>query len=136
MKEQDFSKELTLEKITANEIQFDYELLNGKKRNCAYLGNEKAFLLKNPQGREIEIIFRVSDDGVAFRYHFPEISDSVHYIVKELTTFIFPEETRAWLQPMALAQTGFANTNPSYEEHYLQDIPAYRLTSLPVTANQ
>ena len=30
---------------------------------------------------------------------------------------------RAWLQPVAVAQTGWSNTNPSYEEHYQMDIP-------------
>jgi hypothetical protein len=64
----------------------------------------------------------VSDDGVAFRYAFPEKSTDVKKITAEATSFHFNEGTRAWLQPKTEAQTGFEHTNPSYEAHYMMDI--------------
>ncbi|HEY0894742.1 MAG TPA: glycoside hydrolase family 97 catalytic domain-containing protein, partial [Cellvibrio sp.] len=42
--------------------------------------------------------------------------------VKETTSFHFAPTAKAWLQPMSVAQTGWSNTNPSYEEHYQMDI--------------
>jgi len=43
--------------------------------------------------------------------------------VAEATSFAFDKRTKAWLQPMSVAQTGWSNSNPSYEEHYRYEIP-------------
>ncbi len=124
MAARDFSGGLELVDTSSPElVDFDYQLLNGKRSHCKYNGYERKFRLINGDGDEMDIIFRVSDDGVAFRYFFPgEPGEGVQRIEEELTSYIFPEGSRAWIQPMALAQTGFANTNPSYEEFYMQDI--------------
>jgi hypothetical protein len=45
-------------------------------------------------------------------------------VESEASSFNFPAGTRAWLQPMARAKTGWSSTNPSYEELYDKDIPA------------
>jgi hypothetical protein len=68
----------------------------------------------------MNVVFRVSNDGVAFRYQFPDKNDELKYITEETTSFAFSSEARAWMQPMAIAKTGWCRTNPSYEEHYLQ----------------
>lgn len=69
----------------------------------------------------MDIIFRVSNDGVAFRYSFPWINSNEN-IIKELSSFTFDGKAKAWLQPMSEAKTGWEHCHPSYEEHYLQDI--------------
>ena len=71
----------------------------------------------------MNVIFRASNDGIAFRYEFPGQSEDTKRITAELTTFRLKPESRAWLQPMQVAQTGWKNTNPAYEEHYRMDIP-------------
>ncbi len=71
----------------------------------------------------MDIIFRVSNDGVAFRYYFPWIKGETQIITKELSSFQFDKNARGWLQPMSEAKTGWEHCHPSYEEHYLQDIP-------------
>ncbi len=120
----DFSNNLKLTDATdVNTIKDDYELLVGKQRKINYEANEQTFTLEHADGEKMEIVFRLSNDGVAFRYHFPGESDDTKKISKEHTTFNFLSGTRGWLQPIAEVNTGFANTNPSYEEHYLQDIP-------------
>ena len=50
--------------------------------------------------RNLEIQFRAFDDGVAFRYHFPEqgIPDSI-IITDELTTFNLKDDGKAWWIP-------------------------------------
>src|SRR5690606_6690869 len=44
-------------------------------------------------------------------------------IKEERTSFRFPAYAKAWLQPVAVAKSGWEQTNRSYEEHYQQGIP-------------
>ena len=71
----------------------------------------------------IEIIFQVSNDGVAFRYFFPGKPDTTLIIYKELSSFHFDLSTKAFLQPCADARMGWNYSSPSYEEYYKMDIP-------------
>ncbi len=119
----DFSKNLSLAGISdPKEIKEEYSLITGKKRYCVHHSFERAVLFKNINDECFEIIFRVSDDGVAFRYHFPEKIDKKVLIIGENTTFNFNRDTKAWLHPHCNAQTGWANTQPSYEEYYFQEV--------------
>lgn len=118
-----FSKDLSLESISNLEtVRTDYEMLHGKKRRCSYTANKRIFHLKNADGGKIDIIFQVSNDGVAFRYHFPEKSDDIKKIIRETTSFNFLPGTKTWIQHIAEAKSGWNQTQPSYEEHYKQDI--------------
>ncbi len=120
----DFSKGLTLEKASeVRPVADDYEILTAKRRHIHYRANSRVFRLKCMSGQVMDIIFHVSNDGVAFRYHFPETSDQKHTVKEEVSSFHFLPETKAWLQPMSVAKTGWAKTNPSYEEFYQQKIP-------------
>ena len=121
--DEDFSKNLQLVKVTAPVIIKDnYTMLNAKRKNISYTAMQRIFETKTATGKKMNIIFRVSNDGVAFRYEFPESSTDIKKITAELTSFHFNEGTRAWLQPKTEAQTGFEHTNPSYEAHYKLDI--------------
>jgi hypothetical protein len=119
----DYTKALTIKKTSAiKTISDDYEMMVGKKHKIHYQANEQTYTVKNAAGQELNVTFRVSNDGVAFRYQVPNPDKKLLQFKNEITSFAFTENTKAWLQPMAVAQTGFANTNPSYEEHYLMDI--------------
>ena len=91
--------------------------------NCNYSGNKQIFYLKNAKSKLIEIIFQVSNDGVAFRYFFPGKPDTTLTIYKELSSFHFDLSTKAFLQPCADARMGWNYSSPSYEEYYKMDIP-------------
>lgn len=104
-------------------VRDEYELLTSKRRRNAYAANRRVFGLVAAGGQRIDVVFQVSNDGVAFRYEFPGTGDAVRRVTAERTTFRFPTGTRAWIQPMSTAKTGWSRTNPSYEEHYLQDVP-------------
>ncbi|MBN1377813.1 MAG: glycoside hydrolase family 97 catalytic domain-containing protein [Gammaproteobacteria bacterium] len=108
---------------TTNSVSDRYTMMTGKRRDITYQANEKTFSFVNNDQREMDIVFRVSDDGVAFRYHFPGQSSENKRVIQELTTFKFKSDAKAWLQPMQVAQTGWKNTNPAYEEHYRMAIP-------------
>ena len=112
-------------------VRDSYELATGKKRNITYAANEQVYTVRNPQGQAMDLAFRVSNDGVAFRYLVREPSLPHKKFLAESTGFSFDKSARAWLQPMAVAQTGWSNTNPSYEEHYQRDIPVGTRSPMP-----
>ncbi len=101
-----------------------YQLAVGKKRNITYRANEQTFTVQNVQRQKMDIVFRVSNDGVAFRYIIAEPTLPHKKLIQERSTFALPQGAKAWLQRMSVAQTGWSNVNPSYEEHYEMDIPA------------
>lgn len=101
-------------------IEDGYELATAKKRHITYRANEQTHTVRNAQGQAMDVTFRVSNDGVAFRYR---VAGKNLKFVREITGFAFDRSSKAWLQPMSVAQTGWSNTNPSYEEHYQREIP-------------
>lgn len=122
--DEDFTKGLVSNGHPDKEkIADHYEILTAKRRLNTYKANWQAFHLKTTAGKKLDIIFQVSNDGVAFRYLFPETSSEVRTLKEEVSSFHFQPETKAWLQPMSVAKTGWANTNNSYEEYYAQEIP-------------
>ncbi len=115
----DLSKNLELVSSSSISSHSDvYEMLHGKQKMITYEANEKSFSLVHGSGVEFDVVFRVSDDGVGFRYEIKGEGNELHYIDEEFTSFNFPDNSKAWLQHMANAKTGFAQTNPSYEEDY------------------
>lgn len=125
--DEDFSNNLTLISVSDPSLIIDsYETFNAKKHQIKYSGMQRVWKTQTASGKKMNIIFRVSNDGVAFQYEFPEHSTDVKKIVSEATSFHFQEGTRAWLQPKTEAQSGFEHSNPSYEAHYSMDIPTGR----------
>lgn len=119
----DFFRDMSLGSVSGTTpVEEHYSLLYGKQKKVTYKANEKTFYLRNKTGNPMDIIFRVSNDGVAFRYRFPNKSSKMHLISKERTSFNFPEHTKAWLEPLDNVNTGYAQTNPSYEEYYYKGV--------------
>lgn len=119
----DFSTGLQL--ISATEtatVRDRYEILTAKRRVNLYRANRKEFHLQTAAGHELDVIFQVSDDGVAFRYYFPDANAATLRLKDESSSFHFLPGTRAWLQPIAVAHHGWCEASPSYEEYYEQDI--------------
>ncbi len=122
--DEDFSTNLTLDSVSnVSTVSENYTLLHGKRLNCSYTGNKQVYYLKNSNLKTMEIIFQVSNDGIGFRYYFPEKTDTTLVIYKELTSYHFDLSTKAFLQPCPDARTGWCFTQPSYEEYYNMDIP-------------
>ncbi|MEZ4685934.1 MAG: glycoside hydrolase family 97 catalytic domain-containing protein [Bacteroidia bacterium] len=120
----DFSKAMKI--LTASEavrLEEGYRMHHGKQKQIEYSANEYTVKLENAGKQRMDIIFRLSEDGLALRYHFPENAPEPVQVLEERTAWRFPEGSRAWLQPMSKAKSGWKETNPSYEEHYLMDIP-------------
>jgi alpha-glucosidase len=120
--DEDFSVNMKLVSIAETEpVKDSYTTLHGKKNQYSYDANKKVYHFKNSNHQKLDIVFQVSNDGVAFRYYFPDASEDLKKITQEVTSFYFSDEGRAWIQPRAKAKSGWESSNPSYEEHYLQD---------------
>lgn len=120
----DFSKGLRLTGKTQIEAVKDhYEILTAKRRVNDYNANRETYHLETADGKKISIVFQVSNDGVAFRYLFSQWDDKIYQLKEEVSSYHFLPETKAWLQPIAVAKSGFGKSNPSYEEYYQKEIP-------------
>jgi len=112
-----------VEEVDRTEVEADvgqYRLLHGKCGTCAYEAVRRTVRLSDPEGRDLEIVFRVSDDGVAFRYRIPG-DEPVVTAREELTGFAFGSDARTWLMPMDDPESGWMRVNPAYEAHYIMD---------------
>ena len=119
----DLAHELRLAKVSpARLVSERYTMATGKKRHIHYAANEQIYTVQNAAQQQMDVVFRVSNDGVAFRYVIAEPSLPNKKFVAESTSFALPPAATAWLQPMQVAQSGWKNTNPAYEEHYQRDI--------------
>ncbi len=117
----DFSGKLAIASAApATAVRDSYEIATAKKRHVSYAANEQVLTVVNAKKQSMDVVFRVSNDGVAFRYI---VKGARNKVLGEATSFAFDKSAKAWLQPAAMAQSGWANVNPSYEEHYLREIP-------------
>jgi len=80
-------------------IHDKYEMICGKRHLCENFGIEKIFSFQNSNHQPMNVVFRVYNDGIAFRYVFPNHSDSLKNICDEETTYILPDSTYRWMQP-------------------------------------
>lgn len=89
------------------EIHDKYEMISGKRRMCENFGVEKIFHFKNADGHPLDIAFRVYNDGVAFRYVFPNQSEAIVNVSSEATTYVLPDSTSRWMQPYLASYEDF-----------------------------
>ncbi|MRX40216.1 glycoside hydrolase family 97 protein [Flavobacterium sp. LC2016-23] len=80
------------------EVNQNYEMISGKQKWCDNAGTEKVFKYVNSNREPLNIVFRVYNDGVAFRYEFTDKSDALVDIIDETTTYTIPSGTNRWLQ--------------------------------------
>ena len=119
----DFSSGMSLEKnVSTNKIDETYELASIKKSKVHYVANEAVFSFTQ-QGKTIyDVIFRISNNDVAFKYKmYPQGETLSCVIKKEATGFAFPDGTTTFLCPQSKPMRGFARTSPSYETSYTAD---------------
>ena len=118
----DFTKNLKLTGHSVDKIDTVYQQTRIKVSNVHYRANELTCHLENEQGQKLGVVFRVSDNDVAFRYTLPHQGGKASVTVKEEQTgFRFPEQTTTFLCPQSDAMIGWKRTKPSYEEEYKAD---------------
>ena len=119
----DFTQGLTLSsEVKINKIDEIYSLPNIKKSQVHYMANEAIFSFSKDNKPAFDLIFRVSNNNVAFRYMLHRQGERfVCMINQEATSFVLPQGTTTFLSPQMDPMTGFARTAPSYEAPYTAD---------------
>ncbi|MHC0442560.1 glycoside hydrolase family 97 catalytic domain-containing protein [Flavobacterium sp. 3-210] len=109
--DQDFSKELRFLKVSKQKgIKVHYELPFGKKSVRENEANEIVVSFENPSKAKLNLIIRVYNDGITFRYEFPEKKGS--YIINdELTAYQIPKESKRWLEKWNPANEGLYDSS-------------------------
>jgi len=94
-----FGKGVEIIEMENNQVRTSWERVWGRAKKVKNNYNEMVLRLKEKRAlhREIDIIFRAYDDGVAFRYIIPkqETIDSFK-ITEELTEFGFTDDHTVW----------------------------------------
>jgi hypothetical protein len=119
----DFTTGLDLKPNPAqNKIDEKYELANIKQREVHYEANEAVFSFKKENKPAIDVIFRVSNNNVAFQYKIYPQKDIMSCVIEEEASgFVLPQGTTTFLCPQSKPMTGFARSAPSYETTYSLD---------------
>lgn len=119
----DFTSGLVLDaNVNQNKIEDNYELPNIKQSKINYVANESVFSFTKEGKPAIDIIFRVSNNNVAFKYKVHQQKESFSCVVQEeVSGFLLPQGTTTFLCPQSESMVGFARTMPSYEMVYTLD---------------
>ncbi|MBV5283679.1 MAG: glycoside hydrolase family 97 catalytic domain-containing protein [Paludibacter sp.] len=108
--DQDFSKELKFLKVSKPLLLNEqYKALHGKRSQCGNSANETVVSFENPGKAKLNVIIRAYNDGVAFRYEFPEKAGSF-VMNDELTTYSIPDSTKRWMEKFNPANEGLYST--------------------------
>ncbi len=120
----DFTKGLVYEGCKTNTVKDSYSLNRSKVSKVDYVANEQRVDLKNSKNTPFSIVFRISNNNVAFRYELPKSGETGSVrVLSESTGFDFPSYTTTFLTPQSHAMIGWKRTKPSYEEEYRADAP-------------
>ena len=120
----DYSQSLKLTGNKGSQISKSYQQDRIKASNISYNANEQVCTFTNNDGLTMDVIFRVSNNDIAFCYALPhENGRSSVTVLDEKTGFAFPQQTTTFLTPQSDAMIGWKRTKPSYEEEYVADAP-------------
>lgn len=120
----DYSSSMTLVDKKESKVDEQYTMNRSKVSEVHYVANELRVNLKNGKDMPLSIVFRVSNNDIAFRYEVPKKGDTGSIVInKEATGFDFPSQTTTFLSPQSDPMIGWKRTKPSYEEEYKFDVP-------------
>ena len=121
--DQDFEHNLSLERAgDMFSARQEYQLFAGVQPRVNHLLNYRNLLFRNENGLPLEIDLAASDEGVAFRYRFPDTNDFVRVVQTEMTGFTVSPKARGWMQPFHAASP----YTPAYEDFYFPVSPGDR----------
>lgn len=123
----DFTEGMTLKATNSEvkQINETYELAIIKQSKVNYVANEAVCTFEKDGKVIYDIIFRVSNRDVAFKYRmYPQRETRSCIVLGEATGFQLPEGTTTFLCPQVKPMGGFARTYPSYETPYTVDEPS------------
>ena len=121
----DFTQGLEVKEVVQNKVNKTYDLRNIKQSHIDYEANEAVATYTRQGNPVMDVIFRVSNRDVAFRYKiYPGRRDTrVCVVENEASSFVLPDGSTSFLCPQSRPMGGFARTSPSYETSYTLDEP-------------
>lgn len=118
----DLSSNLRLISSNSKQIDQTYSEPKIKISTIRYQANELICKFENQNKQQLEVVFRVSNNDIAFRYQVPQTGEPANLTIEEeLTGYKFPLATTTFLTPQASPMIGWMKTKPSYEEEYIPD---------------
>lgn len=90
-------------------LHVSYDMVSGKRSHCENEANEYRYRI----GGGKELVFRVFNDGVAFRYEGGS---------EELLSYRIPEGTRRWMQQWTDSYEGFFPLTTTYK---VEPVPSF-----------
>ena len=119
----DYSQGVSLgEEMKLGRVDETYSLATIKQSTVHYEATEAVCPVVQGGERVYDIVFRVSNRDVAFKYKVYPKGNTLCCVVKEEKTgFVLPEGSTTFLCPQAKPMGGFARTSPSYETSYTTD---------------
>ena len=125
-----FSAGLKADKPTFSTGDETYELVVGKAKTIHSKYNQMTIALTSPQNKkQINLVVRAFDDGIAFRYEFPKQDGWKNYsLTEEITTFNLaqnPTVLTLFRENYITSHEGFYNSLPfaSIKKDTLMDLP-------------
>ena len=94
-------------------VKEDYRMLTGKRLVCSNEGNEYVATL----GEGVKMVLRLYNDGIAFRYDYPEA-----WTGSDPTVFRIPEGIRRWMQQWTDSYEGFFPLSTTYK---VEPVPSF-----------
>jgi hypothetical protein len=76
-------------------------MLVGKQSELRNNAKELCLTFKNENGLKLDLVLRAYNDGVAYRYRFPEKSDNLFWVTAEASGFKLDTNGRAWIMPFS-----------------------------------
>jgi len=104
--------EFVLEEKQLNETD-SYTLASGKKQQVSNNYNASTLTFQNKDQKQIALVLRAYNYGIAFSYHFPQEAENAFKVTSELTGFDFKEGS-FWGHPYDTLST----YTPAYETYY------------------
>ncbi|WP_010663038.1 glycoside hydrolase family 97 protein [Marinilabilia salmonicolor] len=122
--DQTFDKNLKLLKFSKpNRISEEYTALHGKRSLRKNSANEVVASFETPEKDRLNIIIRAYNDGITFRYEFPEGKGNFT-VTDELTSYVVPDSAVRWLQKFDLSNENIYNKMNADEEQRNWSYPA------------
>jgi Glycoside hydrolase 97. len=122
--DQDFSANLAFLKAGKPTVVNDnYTVLHGKKSICTNSANEVVVAFENPSKAKLNLIIRAYNDGIAFRYEFPE-KEGTFVVKDEFTAYTIPDSTKRWLERFNTANEGLYSSMKDGKEQKDWGYPA------------
>ena len=77
-------------------VNEDYMMVAGKRKHCHNEAYERIYTYSNPDGKVLDVILRLYNDGVAIRYKLPDGT----VVTEDRTAYTVRDWTNRWISPL------------------------------------